>query len=73
MCLTTLPGDVDGDDAAVAGLAGDAMFGCTDAGGAFAHDVDHDVDDGEEADVRQVSNNIITTSSAAGPARVGST
>ena len=41
------PGDVDGDDDDddVVGLAGEAQ-GRTDAGPAFAHDVDHDVDDG---------------------------
>ena len=49
MCLTTLPGDVDGDDD-VDGLARDALHGRADAGPAFAHDVDHAVDDGEEAD-----------------------
>ena len=50
VCLTTLPGDVDGDDDAVAGLARDALHRRADAGPAFAHDVDHAVDDGEEAD-----------------------
>ena len=61
VCLTTLPGDVDGDDDAVAGLAGDALHGRTDAGPAFAHDVDHDVDDGEEADGDISMRDITTT------------
>ena len=34
------PGDAHGNDV-VDDLAGDALFGCTDAGGAFAHAVAH--------------------------------
>ena len=49
VCLQTMPVDVDGD-AYADGRAGDARRGRADAGPAFAHDVDHDVDDGGEAD-----------------------
>ena len=34
------PGDIHGDDV-VDDVSGDALFGCTDAGGAFAHAVAH--------------------------------
>ena len=73
VCLKTLPGDVDGGngdddddddddvDDDVAGLAGDALHGRTDAGPAFAHDVDHDVDDGGEADGDISTRDITTT------------
>ena len=60
VCLKTLPGDVDGD-ADVAGLAGDALHGRADTGPAFAHDLDHDVEDCEEADGDISMRDITTT------------
>ena len=44
-----------------AGLAGDVLHGSTDAGPAFAHGVDHDVDDGGEADGDISMRDITTT------------
>ena len=60
VCLQTMPVDVDGD-ADVAGLAGDALHGRADTGPAFAHDLDHDVDDCEEADGDISMRDITTT------------
>ena len=60
VCLQTMPVDVGGD-ADADGRAGDALHGRTDAGPAFAHDVDHDVDDGGEADGDISMRDITTT------------
>ena len=55
-----MPVDVDGDDD-VDGLDGDALHGCTDEGGAFADDVDDDVNDGGEGDGDISIRHITTT------------
>ena len=52
LSLKMLPGDVDG---------GDDVHGRADAGPAFAHDVDHAVDDGEDADGDSSMRDITTT------------
>ena len=55
-----MPVDVDGDADADGG-AGDALHGRADTGPAFARDVDHDVDDGGEADCDISTRDVTTT------------